>query len=207
MAFSTPYFAKRLQTKWVRLLHAAVFAVSLLSMPAAWSQNAVELPNLRVEQNADGLYLSASLNFELTAAVEAALLKGIPMNFVAEAQVFRDRWYWYDKNVSVATRTVRLAYQPLTRRWRVNVSSVAAEEVGAASLSQNFEQLQDAMGVVRRIARWKIADGNEVDVDSRHNVEFRFRLDTTALPRPMQIGITGNSEWNLSVQRRVRPER
>ncbi|NJM43434.1 MAG: DUF4390 domain-containing protein [Brachymonas sp.] len=176
-------------------------------MPAAWSQNAVELPNLRVEQNADGLYLSASLNFELTAAVEAALLKGIPMNFVAEAQVFRDRWYWYDKNVSVATRTVRLAYQPLTRRWRVNVSSVAAEEVGAASLSQNFEQLQDAMGVVRRIARWKIADGNEVDVDSRHNVEFRFRLDTTALPRPMQIGITGNSEWNLSVQRRVRPER
>lgn len=207
MAFSTPYFAKRLQTEWVRLLHAAVFAVSLLSMPAAWSQNAVELPNLRVEQNADGLYLSASLNFELTAAVEAALLKGIPMNFVAEAQVFRDRWYWYDKNVSVATRTVRLAYQPLTRRWRVNVSSVAAEEVGAASLSQNFEQLQDAMGVVRRIARWKIADGNEVDVDSRHNVEFRFRLDTTALPRPMQIGITGNSEWNLSVQRRVRPER
>lgn len=161
---------------------------------------------MRVEQAADGMYLSASLNFELPPSVEDALLKGIAMSFVAEAQVFRDRWYWYDKNINVATRTVRLAYQPLTRRWRINVSA-GSDAAGAASLSQNFDQLQDALAAVRRISRWKIAEAADIEADSRHNIEFRFRLDTSALPRPMQIGITGNSEWNLSIQRRVRPER
>jgi hypothetical protein len=37
-------------------------------------------------------------------------------------------------------------------------------------------------------------------------VDFRFRLDTSQLPRPMQIGITGNADWNIAVQRNLRPE-
>jgi Domain of unknown function (DUF4390) len=211
-AFSTPCCAKQFKRGWtrnwwVRLLHSLLCAFALWLASPASAQNLVDVSNLRVEQTADGLYLSASLNFELSPSVEDALLKGIPMSFVAEAQVTRDRWYWYDKGISSATRTVRLAYQPLTRRWRINVSTGSADTTGAASLSQNFDQLQDALGAVRRLSRWKIAEGADIDTDSRHSVEFRFRLDTSALPRPMQIGITGNSDWNISVQRRVRPER
>jgi Domain of unknown function (DUF4390) len=173
----------------------------------AWAQNATDVTSLRVEQAADGLYISATMRFELSAAVEEALLKGIPISFVAEAQVNRDRWYWYDKGITYATRSVRLAYQPLTRRWRINVSTGSAELSGGASLSQSFDQLQEALAAVRRIPRWKIAEGGEIEADSRHNIDFRFRLDTSALPRPMQIGISGNSDWNISVQRNVRPER
>ncbi len=176
-------------------------------MPAAQAQSAVDVANLKVDQAFDGLYLSATLRFELSAAVEEALLKGVPISFVAEAQVLRDRWYWYDKNVAIATRSVRLAYQPLTRRWRINVSAGTLEASGGASLSQSFDQLQDALAAVRRIARWKIAESSEIDADSRHNIDFRFRLDITALPRPMQIGITGNGDWSINVQRNVRPER
>jgi Domain of unknown function (DUF4390) len=176
-------------------------------MPGAKAQSAVDVANLRVEQAVDGLYLSATLRFELSAAVEEALLKGIPISFVAEAQVNRDRWYWYDKGITYATRSVRLAYQPLTRRWRINVSTGSLDNSGGASLSQSFDQLQDALAAVRRIPRWKIAEGSEIDTDSRHNIDFRFRLDTTALPRPMQIGITGNGDWSINVQRNVRPER
>ena len=151
------------------------------------------------------MYLSATLRFELTSAVEDALLKGIPMTFVAEAQVLRDRWYWYDKNITWATRSVRLSYQPLTRRWRISVMA-NGESPGSASLSQSFDQLTDAIAAVRRISRWKIADSADVEQDARHNVDFRFRLDITQLPRPMQIGITGNADWNIAVQRNLRPE-
>lgn len=187
---------------------ACIFAllVVICTVLPAHAQNTTDVSGLRVEQSSDGMVLSGTLRFELPAAVEDALLKGIPMTFVAEAQILRDRWYWYDKNVSVASRSVRLAYQPLTRRWRISVSSGAGDFSAGASLSQSFEQLSDALVAVRRIARWRIAEDQEIDVDARHNVNFRFRLDTSQLPRPMQIGITGNADWNISVQRNVRPD-
>jgi Domain of unknown function (DUF4390) len=207
MDSSTRCCASSLKLLQLALLHAliAVFLFFATSWPAK-AQSGTEVSGLRVEQAVDGLYLSATMRFELPAAVEEALLKGIPMTFVAEAQVLRDRWYWYDKPVATANRSVRLAYQPLTRRWRLSVGSGAGEFSAGASLSQSFDQLADAMVAVRRLARWKIAEGSDIDADARHNIDFRFRLDTSQLPRPMQIGITGNADWSIAVQRNVRPE-
>jgi hypothetical protein len=51
--------------------------------------------------------------------------------------------------------------------------------------------------------RWKIAEPGQVD-DGRHYVEFVYRLDINLLPRPMQIGISGNPDWQLSVKRTQR---
>ena len=209
--FFTLCCVSRFKAQSGRLLHAfgwLFFAFHLIftALPAtAQTQAPVDVNNIRLEQTPDGMYLSATLRFELPSAVEDALLKGIPMTFVAEAQVLRDRWYWYDKNVAWATRSVRLSYQPLTRRWRISVMANGESSTGA-SLSQSFDQLSDAIAAVRRISRWKIAEGAEVDQESRHNVDFRFRLDITQLPRPMQIGITGNADWNIAVQRNLRPE-
>ena len=189
------------------LLHVVLAVLyAFLSIRVAHAQTNTEVSNLRVEQLAEGLYISATMRFELPAPVEDALLKGIPMTFVAEAQVLRDRWYWYDKAIVTANRSVRLAYQPLTRRWRVSVGSGTGDFSSGTSLSQSFDQLADAMAVVRRVARWKIAESNEIEIDSRYNINFRFRLDTTQLPRPMQIGISGSTDWNISAQRNVRPE-
>jgi Domain of unknown function (DUF4390) len=168
--------------------------------------SATEIAALRVDRTEDGLYLSATLNFELPTAVEEALLKGVPMTFVSEADVFRDRWYWYDKRIAVASRSIRIAYQPLTRRWRVNVTSgtITSPATGIA-LTQHFDNLPDALATVRRIARWKIADAADVDIDARHNIEYSFKLDLSQLPRPLQIGVAGQNEWSISAVRNVRP--
>ena len=88
----------------------------LLAAPA-WAENA-ELTALRVEHSDEGLFLTARVDFTLSPVVEDALHKGIPVHFVAEADVLRERWYWYDRNVASAQRYMRVAYQPLTRRWR-----------------------------------------------------------------------------------------
>lgn len=177
-----------------------------MSILPAHAQLATDVNNVRLEQTPEGMYLSATMRFELPGAVEEALLKGIPMTFLAEAQVLRDRWYWYDKNVAWATRSVRLSFQPLTRRWRISVNAGNGELNTGTSLAQSFDQLPEALAAVRRLSRWKIAEGSEIDQDARHSVDFRFRLDTSQLPRPMQIGITGNADWNISVQRNLRPE-
>jgi len=161
-----------------------------------------EVTELQVERNDDGVYLSASLRFELAPIVGYALLKGIPMFFVAEAELFRDRWYWTDKKVADSARHMRLAYQPLTRRWRLHVSSAPIGYSGlGVSLAQTYDSLPDALAALQRISRWKIAPAAAVDADARHNVDFRFRLDVSQLPRPFQIGAVGSPDWNVSVTR------
>ena len=168
--------------------------------PARAQAPATEISVLHVERAGDALLLSASIKFELSAAVEEALLKGVAMIFVAEAEVFRERWYWTNKNVVSAERHMRLAYQPLTRRWRLNVASGLITNTGlGVALNQNFDSLADALAAVQRLSRWKIADVTELDLAQRHLVEFRFRLDMSQLPRPFQIGTLGQAEWNISV--------
>lgn len=166
---------------------------------AAW---AAELEQLKVERAEDGVYLSAIVQFDLPPVVEDALMKGIPLFFVAEADVYRDRWYWTDRRVVSATRTIRLAFQPLTRRWRVNiVSGLINSSAGLrATLNQNYDTLAEALSAVQRLSRWKIADNIEIDADAGHKLEFSFRLDLSQLPRPFQIGIAGQRDWNISVQ-------
>lgn len=161
---------------------------------------ATEISVLRLERDGDAVLLTANVNFELSAAVQEALFKGVPMVFVAEVDVFRERWYWTNKRVVSAERHMRLAYQPLTRRWRLNVASGLITHAGlAVALNQNFEALSDALAAVQRLSRWKIADVSELDLDQRHLLEFRFRLDVSQLPRPFQIGTLGQTDWNISV--------
>jgi Domain of unknown function (DUF4390) len=163
---------------------------------------AADLTQLKTERADDGVYLSAVIQFDLPSVVEDALGKGIPLFFVLEADIYRDRWYWTDRRVASATRTVRLAYQPLTRRWRVNIATGLINNSAGlrATFNQNYDTLPEALSAVQRISRWRIADASEVDVEAAHNLEFSFRLDLSQLPRPFQIGVAGQKDWNISVQ-------
>ena len=176
----------------------------LVFAPAAWSEApAAEISQLRLERGEEGVLLSASVKFELPAVIDDALAKGIPMFFVAEAVLFRDRWYWYDKQVAAAARHMRLSFQPLTRRWRLTVSPNPIGNSGLA-LGQTFDTREEAMAAVQRISHWKIADAADVDPELRYNVDFRFRLDVSQLPRPFQIGAVGHADWNITVMRNQR---
>jgi len=184
----------------VRWLLGACLSVLLAWVPVPAS--ATEITQLRVERGEDGVHLSALVRFDLPPVVEDALLKGIPMFFVAEADIYRDRWYWTDPRVASTARTIRLAYQPLTRRWRVNIASglIASSSGLRATLNQNYETLPEALSAIQRVARWKIADAGDVDLDASYKLDFSFRLDLSQLPRPFQIGVAGQRDWNISAQ-------
>lgn len=162
-----------------------------------------EVTQLRLERTEEGVLLSASVKFELPPVIEDALLKGVPMFFVADASLLRDRWYWYDKQVASAQRHMRLSYQPLTRRWRLQVSPTPIGSSGLA-LGQSFDSREEALAAVQHIARWRIADLADLDPEARYSVDFQFRLDVSQLPRPFQIGAVGHADWNISAGRTQR---
>ena len=174
---------------------------------ASWAQAAptVELQSLRLQRGEDHWWLSAVWQFDLPPPLEDALQKGVPLYFVVEAEVTRERWYFYDKRISHVERHLRLAYMPLTQRWRLSVSAQPFASGGLGSnLAQNFDSYAEAMDAVRRVAQWAFVNASEVDPDAKHNLELRYRLDLTQLPRPLQIGIAGQSDWSLSWSRSLR---
>jgi hypothetical protein len=164
------------------------------------AQVATDITQLRLERSDDEWQVSAQLQFEVPAAVEEALLKGIPMVFVFNADVLRERWYWwYDKKVVSTERQLRLAYQPLTRHWRLNVSNGTLSPSGVGLvLNQSFDSLAQALSVIKRLSKWKVADANELDSSVKYKLDFRFRLDLGQLPRPFQIGALGLSDWDIA---------
>ena len=172
---------------------------------------------LNLQRTPEALYLSARMELSPEQVVEETLLKSVPLYFVWQADVYRERWYWTDRRIASVTRTLRLAYQPLTRRWRVSLSNDAAVNAGGAGLQyalhQNYDSLADALAGVARVTRWKIADAARLPTDENHRVEFAFRLDLSLLPRPFQIGLGNQPGWNIEVRdqmevpSRVEPDR
>ena len=212
--FSTPCCKSNppqapLKPRLERLLRALAACVLLglaaLGTLPAMADVATDITQMRLERTEEGVFLSATVRFDLPAVVEDALVKGIAMYFVAEAEVYRDRWYWYDKKLATTTRHMRLSYQPLTRRWRLNTGPSPISNTGlGVTLGQNFESLNEAMSAIKRISGWKVAEAADIEPDSRHNVDFRFRLDVAQLPRPFQIGAVGQPDWRIATTRNQR---
>lgn len=161
--------------------------------PRAAAAQSAELLTLALRRDDGVLMLDFATRLDLPRAVEDALQRGVPVYFVAEATLYRRRWYWRDDRVARARRTWRLAFQPLTATWRV----------GLGALTQTYDTLNEALASLSAAGRWRIADLAELDPDSRHYVDFSYRLDTTQLPSPMQISLTGQTDWLLRVEREL----
>jgi hypothetical protein len=193
--FSMPCWKSALPKAW---RHFFLLVCLALASAIAQAQTQAEITVLRAERSVNEVFVSAHVSFELPPVVEEALLKGMPMFFLLEAELYQDRWYWYDKRIASAQRQVRLAYQPLTRRWRVNPSAGAGgDTTQGLSLNQSFDSLADALSAVRQVSQWKVADLAESDLTAKIKLQFRFRMDLSQLPRPFQIGAIGQSEWDI----------
>jgi hypothetical protein len=186
------------------VLRALGVAASQLLLPGIWVAAATgsaavraaeaELTVLEVGRDEDGVFLTYAVDFELGKAADEALTKSVPLFFVAQAEIFRDRWYWRDRRVAEVQRVFKVVLQPLTSTYRLTTTG---------GLSQTYPTRAEALAAISRATRWKVAEAGQLE-DGHHYLEFNFRLDTTLLPRPMQIGISGQPDWQLSVKRTLR---
>lgn len=206
MAFTTHCCKSLRRSPGVWLLALLLWSWALLSHAQTPSStpSSVELTELRLERADKSLVLNSALRLELGSSLEDALLKGVAIHFVVQADVYRDRWYWSDQQVASAARYYRLLYQPLTRRWRLSLSRepLSANALGN-SLSQNFDSLTEALALVRRVYGWPVVDVADLSRSARYYVRYQFRLDVNQLPRPFQISTGTQSDWNLGVSREL----
>ncbi|MDO5653730.1 MAG: DUF4390 domain-containing protein [Brachymonas sp.] len=193
-----------------RLLKALLLACALLlagALPVLAQGNGGGngFSDMRFDASTDGVRMSGNMRFTLSDAVRDTLNRGVAVYFVFETQTTRDRWYWSDKEVFSNKRYIRLMFQPLTRRWRLNTSSEPFNRgtVGVM-LNQHFNSLDEALAVVQRISSWQVLESDEWEQDAAYNVRVRFKLDVSQLRQPLQIGTVGQSGWNLALDRSFR---
>ena len=191
-----------------RSLCVCLVAVLLwLNVSPAQADTPVTLQGLKMERQEGALTLSADWQFDLPNVLEDALIKGITLYFVTEVDVRQERWYFYNQRVAHAERHVRLFYQPLTRRWRVNISPQPFSASGLGmNIGQSYETAEDAFNAVRRITSWRVANVSDINWDAKPTLSISFKLDLTQLPRPLQIGAAGHSDWNIAFSKTQRLE-
>ena len=136
----------------------------------------------------DALLLNATFEFEMPQALEEAVQKGIALYFNTEFELFRKRWYWFDRKVASSTLTYRLSYSPLTRQYRL----------ARGGLSQSFESLDEALGLLKSVRNWRVADKGVLNPRDEYDAQVRMRLDVTQLPKPFQVNAITSREWTLA---------
>ncbi len=172
----------RLSLRWWLALLVFVPAVALTAE--------IEVANPQITLGEDGYILAADFNFDLNPRLEEAVTKGVVLHFVADFELSRPRWYFFDEKLGTRSQTFRLSYHALTRQYRLSTGA----------LHQSFSTLSEALRMLSHLRNWLVID--KVDKTVRpgepYQAALRLRLDITQLPRPFQISALGNKEWSLS---------
>ena len=166
------------------------------------SNAVVQMSDFKFERQDDAYLLSNTLNFELPQAVEDALSKGIALYFMADVQVAKERWYWYDKYLARQERHYRLSYNPLSRRWRLVTSSKPIANSGlGVTMGVAYDTLGEALSAIKRTTDWRVIEATDIEPGGKYRLDYQFKLDLTQFPRPFQIGTLGESDWTMNLKR------
>ena len=179
------FVLRALRSHLLTLLSVAM----LFATGSAFAQRA-ELMEVRLTLDEPGerpgLFVEAHYEFDIPTPLVDALHRGIALYFTYEFDISKKRWYWVDKDVAQSTFNIRLAFNPLTRRYAVSYSGI----------SLNFDTLEETLPYVKNIRRWWVATS---DVASKKDVTaaVRFFLDAGKLPKPMQVTNHNSDEWTI----------
>lgn len=152
--------------------------------------------DLRLEASEEGWTLQGEYGVELSARLEEAVSRGVPLYFTFEFELTRPRWYWLDEKTALSSQTYKLSYHALTQSYRLS----------AGSLYQSFVSLQEALRLLGR-PRMLAVERSKVRAGESYVALARMRLDVSQLPKPFQINALTSREWTLDSGWRTIPFR
>lgn len=148
----------------------------------------IKVKQAELEKVESAWLLNANFGIELPPGIENALKKGVTLHFLAQFELTRSRWYWFDEKVVSVQRQVRLSHQPLINQYRIN----------AGGLALNANSLVEALRIAGTIGGWSVIEANAIDVDKQYEAALRMTLDLGKLPKPFQVDALNSRDWSLS---------
>lgn len=167
----------------IRLAFIALIAWASIALADTIAPKSAEL---RLEE--DHYVLDADFDLSLNATLEEAIVRGVPLYFVVEFDLWRPRLLWFDDLVASQSITYRLSYNALTRQYRLSTGG---------AFYQNLASLEEAQRAIARVRGRSVVEKAVLQKGSRYEAAVRLRLDTTQLPKPFQLTTLTSRDWNL----------
>lgn len=172
-----------------RLLALAAFgAVAPWLAPREAAAEGITIRTAELEPLDDGYLLDADFQLELTPTLVDAVSHGVTLDFVLEFELWRPRAWWFDESVTSFREHRRLSFVPVTRMYRVN----------QGSNYETFPSLADALNALSHVHAMPASDRVALHRGQRYEASITLRLDTSQLPKPLQIETLSSPEWQLS---------
>ena len=175
-------------SRWTWSVIVWICLTPLVPASARAETTGATISSARLEATEEGYQVDADIELALSATLQEAVRKGVPLYFVVEFELRRGRWYWLDQTVTAESRERRVSYAPLTDQYRISFSGS----------SQNMTSFEDVRRALSRVRSWTVADKGKLRPGERYDAALRFRLDTSQLPKPFQLNAIASNEWNLS---------
>lgn len=179
-------FFTRCSRKFNPLIALLACALALVVCATAHAEG-IDVRNAALVAGEEGYFLEADFEIALNPTLEEALNKGVPLYFLLEFEVIRPRWYWLSEKVLNTQQQYRLAYNALTRQYRL----------GFGSLFQNFGSLSEALDFLSRVRRRQVLEPGTLTKGSTYTAGVRMRLDVSQLPKPFQLNALASRDWNF----------
>jgi hypothetical protein len=167
------------------VLLALALTVAVASTAAA--AEGIEVRHAALVAAEEGYFLEADFDIALNTTLEDALHKGVPLYFLLEFEVIRPRWYWLNEKVFNTQQQYRLAYNALTRQYRI----------GVGALYHNFASMSEALDFLTRVRRRQVLEPGVLVKGNTYVTGVRMRLDVSQLPKPFQLNALASRDWNL----------
>jgi hypothetical protein len=151
----------------------------------------IVIKSAEIVSHENAFLLNATFDVRLGHVVEDALTRGVSLNFVTEFELEYPRWYFlnlWNKGIASYRNEQKLSYNVLTRQYRLSIGS----------LHQNFDSLSEALAVMGRTRNRLVAPQAALANGEVYIAGVRMALDTSQLPKPLQINALGSRDWNLS---------
>ena len=171
-------------------MRSLLFLNAVLAALSAHAEG-IHVKSAELVPNETGYALEANYEVGLTATLEEALVRGLTLNFVTEFELERPRWWTFglwNRGVTDFSINHRLSYNALTRQYRLSFGS----------LHQSFHSLAEALAVLGRVRHRAAVRERAVEQGEVYEAALRLRLDSSRLPKPLQIDAIGSRDWNLT---------
>ncbi len=165
--------------------------IALFLLASAAHAEGIHIKSAELSPVETGYALDANYEIALSHTLEEALLRGLPLHFVLDFELSHPRGWTFglwSRTVATLRQQHRLFYNALTRQYRISFGS----------LHQNFDTLDEALAVLGRVRQRLAITKDDLDTDTTYTAAIRLRLDTSLLPKPLQIDALGSRDWNLS---------
>jgi hypothetical protein len=131
--------------------------------------------------------LTGGYAIQLTPRLEESLRKGVTFSFVQMFEAVRPRDYWFPENIAVLKRTLRLSYNALLQHYQIQRDAH----------TETHDGLADALEAVGSFADWPVLDNTQINKKRLYRARVRMLLDTSQLPKPLQMNAFASARWDL----------